>query len=140
MKKIFAVLALVMLAATAALPTINLSAGSVQTHQQGGVTTETDDVANVTGAINNFQAQTLQIRTDFGLINGQNFQPSQKVQPVQLVIDYANCKYQSSDGVYAGNIPAPACATLKTKAKSYQDSLENIVIQVAIAPGTQVAN
>jgi hypothetical protein len=71
MKKMFAVLAIVLLIAAAAMATITLNNTVVQTHTQGGTTVETDDTANVTGALNNFQAQTLQIRVDFGSMNGQ---------------------------------------------------------------------
>jgi hypothetical protein len=112
----------------------------VQTHTQGGTTVETDDTANVTGALNNFGAQTLQIRVDFGSMNGQTFQPSAKVPVVQILVDYNVCKFQSADGQIAGNIPAPTCNALKTKAKAYQDGLENLVISAGIAPGTQVTN
>jgi hypothetical protein len=140
MKKMFAVITIVLLVAAAAMATINLSGTVVQTHTQGGATVETDDTANVTGALNNFPAQTLQVRVDFGSMNGQAFQPSAKVPIIQLVVDYGNCKYQSSDGQFTGNIPAPTCNALKTKAKAYQDGLENLVISAGIAPGTQVAN
>jgi hypothetical protein len=140
MKKMFAVLAIVLLIAAAAMATITLSSTVIQTHTQGGATVETDDTAAVTGALNNFQQQTLQIRVDFGQMAGQNFQASQKVPTVQLLIDLANCKYATADNASAGNIPAPTCATLNTKAKAYRDGLENIVISTGIAPGTQVAN
>jgi hypothetical protein len=140
MRKLFAIFATVLLVAAAAMATITLNNTVVQTHTQGGTTVETDDTANVTQALNNFPAQQLQVRVDFGSMNGQAFQPSVKVPIVQLVVDYNLCKYQSADGQFVGNIPAPTCTALKTKAKAYQDGLESLVISAGIAPGTQVAN
>lgn len=139
MKKIFAVLSIVLLIAAAALASITLSAGSVQTRTQGGVTQETDDTAAVTAAEFQFQAGIMLYRVELGQMNGSTFAPGPKAQSVQIAVNLATGAWRSQDGSLQGTLTAPQLLSANNVAKNLRNGLENLTINQNIAPGTQVS-
>lgn len=117
---------------------ITLNAAAIQTHTQGGAVIETNDTAAVLGALFNFADQTVQLRLDSGAANGQAFVSGSRTQPVNVILNLADGRWQFSDGSRSGQLTAPQLNNLNNAAKNIRNGLENFSINSGIAPGTQV--